>query len=555
MVMLYNVFMPFLKQHVKCLVLLSVLVIGIIITAPYANYQDYLAQGDHGRDLYAAQAVYRGELPYKNFWWVYGPLTPYYYGLFFKIFGTQISSMILGKLILKVLGGILICLAMMEITSELTALLCACWFMLFQQDFFFTYNHIAGIVMILGVVFCLLSYIKNNSSKAAWGALAFIFILCLIKINFGLAALVVSVIAVGVCDVVRRVPFNSAKKLFYTIALIVIPFLLFMIYWSLLKGLSDMEIRECLPYKEGDQPYAVSPWVAIASFLQITWHTVTSNWVNFTFAVIIYASTLRCIYLLGPDTGYWNVPAKYKLASPRKTILILSLGLLCLFYAANSHEYLKSGVWYRIFWAQPLSTMIIFVLIDTAIQSIPKTARKIIFVYLAGVAIFCWFSMLRPINAAKVESQYLSLPRGGIYITNSPSWITTVEQTTEFLNKTLKPDELFFALPYDCLYYYLTGKRTPTRQLIFFEHIKITTDQEKSVIAELERNHVNYVLLSSRAFARVEYGLGFLGSSYCPLIGKYIQDNFAPIARFGDWNHEPGWAWNHGTLILKRKGT
>ena len=143
---------------------------------------------------------------------------------------------------------------------------------------------------------------------------------------------------------------------------------------------------------------------------------------------------------------------------------------------------------------------------------------------------------MRSVNAVKTESHYLSLPRAGVYISNSPSWIATVEQTTEFLNKTLKPNELFFALPYDCLYYYLTDKKTPTRQLIFFEHIKIPPEQERSVIAELESNHVNYVLLSSRAFARQELGLGFLGTSYCPLIGKYIQDNFIPIARFGDWN-------------------
>src|ERR1700684_984460 len=97
-----------MKQHAKSLTLLLVLLAGFMITAPYANFQTYLAQGDHGRDLYAAQAVWRGELPYKNFWWVYGPLMPYYYGLFFKIFGTQISSMLLGKLILRILGGMLL---------------------------------------------------------------------------------------------------------------------------------------------------------------------------------------------------------------------------------------------------------------------------------------------------------------------------------------------------------------------------------------------------------------------------------------------------------------
>jgi hypothetical protein len=536
--------MSFLKQHAKCLVLLLVVGAGILITAPYTNFQDYLSQGDHGRDLYAAQAVYRGELPYKNFWWVYGPLMPYYYGLFFKIFGVQISSMILGKLLLRIVGGVLICLAMMEVTSTLAAFFCACWFMLFHQDFFFTYNHLGGIVMIIGVAFCLLSYIKNNSPKAAWSALGFIFVLCLIKINFGLAALAVCGISIAVCDSVRHVPANTDKKIFYITAFIGLPLLLFIIYWSLLKGLSVMEIRQCLPYMDGDQPYNVLPWVAIVNFLQIIFHEITTSWTNFIFAVIVNACALRCIYLF----------AKNQLAGERKITLILSLGMLGLFYAANFHEYLKSGVWYRSFWAQPLSMMISFLLIDIATQSVPKIFRKVVFLFLAIMASICCFNVLLQVDALKTDDQYLSLPRGGIYITNSPSWIATVEQTTAFLNKTLKPNELFFALPYDCLYYYLTDKKTPTRQLIFFEHIKIPPAQEKSVIAELEKNPVNYVLLSSRAFAHQEFGLGFLGTTYCPLIGKYIQENFTPIARFGDWNHEPGWAWNHGTLILRRKG-
>ena len=536
--------MDFLKTHSKALTLLLVLVAGILITAPYANFQSYLSQGDHGRDLYAAQAVYRGELPYKDFWWVYGPLMPYYYGMFFKIFGTQISSMLLGKLVLWILCGVLVCLSLLQVTSEIAAFLCACWFILFHQDFFFTYNHIGGIVMILGVTSCLLSYIKNNSIKAAWGALGFIFTLCLIKINFGITALVVSLITVWASDLVRRITVNRPKKIFYATAFIGLPLITFLIYWSLLKGLSLMEIRECLPYIEGDQPYSVSPWSAISIFLNITFQTMTSTWFNITFAVIINASAIRCIYLFVTN----------KIETSRKTILLLSLGMLCLFYTVNMHEYLKSGVWYRAFWAQPLNMMLIFLLIDIALQSIHKSFRKLVFLTIAILAIVCSFYILRSVIIAKPESQFLSLPRGNVYVSNSPSWISTVVQTTQFLNKTLKKDELFFALPYDCLYYYLTGKRTPSRQLIFFAHIKIPEDQEKSVIAELEKNNVHYVLLSSRAFVHQEYGLGLFGSDYCPLIKKYIDAHFVPIATFGDWSNEPGWAWNHGTTILKRKG-
>ncbi len=540
--------MPFWKQHAKCLCLLLVLICGLIIIAPYANFQAYLAQGDHGRDLYAAEAVYRGELPYKDFWWVYGPLTPYYYGLFFKAFGTKITSMILGKLLLRLIGGLLICVAIMEIASPLAAVLCGCWFMLFQQDFFFTYNHIAGIVMIAGVAYCLLAYIQRNSLPARWGALGFIFTLCLIKVNFGLAALAVSLITVAASNYVQKK--NRGNSLFfYAVALIGVPLLVFIIYWSLLKGLTSMEIRQCLPYKEGDQPYTMDPWVAILNFAQMAFHKVISSWRDFAFALIIYFSLLRCIYLFSPLAANKNS----KLAVSQKITLGLAFGMFCLFYVANAHEYLKSGVMYRVFWAQPFSMMIIFLLIDTATLAL-GIWRKIIFTFIAGFGIFCWFLSLMGINAAKTQSQYLSLPRANVYVINSPAWIATVEQTTQYLNKTLKPNELFFALPYDCLYYYLTGKRTPTRQLIFFEHIKIPREQEISVIADLERNHVNYVLLSNRAYAHQEYGLGFLGTTYCPLIGKYIHDNFVPIARFGDWTNEPGWAWNHGTLILKRKG-
>src|ERR1035438_646575 len=103
--------MDFLKQHSKCLFLLLVIAAGIIITAPYANFQDYLSQGDHGRDLYAAEAVYRGELPYRDFWWVYGPLMPYYYGLFYKIFGVHITSVLLGRALLGIACSVLMYLS------------------------------------------------------------------------------------------------------------------------------------------------------------------------------------------------------------------------------------------------------------------------------------------------------------------------------------------------------------------------------------------------------------------------------------------------------------
>ena len=79
----------------------------------------------------------------------------------------------------------------------------------------------------------------------------------------------------------------------------------------------------------------------------------------------------------------------------------LSLGMLGLFCVVNFHEYLKSGVWYRGFWAQPLSMMISFLLIDIAAQSIPKIIRKIIFLFLAVLVVISWLSASAAVECHK----------------------------------------------------------------------------------------------------------------------------------------------------------
>src|ERR1700733_9505742 len=87
---------------IKAIFLLLTILTTIIFVWPELNFQDVLAQGDHGRDLYAFEAVFKNQLPYKDFWWVYGPIMPYYYGLFYKIFGLHITSILLGRALLLV---------------------------------------------------------------------------------------------------------------------------------------------------------------------------------------------------------------------------------------------------------------------------------------------------------------------------------------------------------------------------------------------------------------------------------------------------------------------
>ena len=91
--------------------LLFTIIAGILILWPLLNFQNYISTGDHGRDLYCFQQTMEGALPYKDYSWLYGPLMPYYYSIFFHLGGISIQSVLLGQFLLIILTGIFIFLA------------------------------------------------------------------------------------------------------------------------------------------------------------------------------------------------------------------------------------------------------------------------------------------------------------------------------------------------------------------------------------------------------------------------------------------------------------
>lgn len=561
----------------KRIFLLLIIFATLIIGFPSYNFQDLLSQGDHGRDLYASEAVYRGELPFKDFWWVYGPLMPYYYGLFFLSLGTKISSILVGKLILEAVCGVLFFLAGSVIMPAWLSFIAALFFIAVQSDFFFTYNHIGGIVTIIGFLWMALEYLKKRQLSYAWKALGFIFVLGLIKINFACAALA----ALGFATLLnaftdqqsRQTFWQSKQRYFYITAAIGLPLCWLGIYLFFLRGLSIAEIRQCLPYLGGDQPYNYPPSVTIPYYFNQHWLTITHQWQqtqqllltlkqqpsligNPNFLVIFAASfltiSLHPIWHLSTITAFIK-NALPKVNSEERQMFWVTVLFLLVFFLLNFHEFIVSGVWYRSFWTQPILILFQFFTLSVALTLLPKFIRIIIAIIFGTLLILSTFAQYQTKPQSKKESQFLNVERGNIYVGNQAAWVDTVRVTTTFLNQTLKKDEQFFALPYDDIYYYLTGKKTPTRQLIFFDHIKIQPDQEASIIQELEKNKIAYVLMSNRVAAN-ETGLGIWGKTYCPLIYKYVTENFVPVYKYGgNWQAEPGWADNHGVIIFKRK--
>ena len=167
----------------KAFFLILTVVAGIFILWPLHNFQHYLAQGDHGRDLYCFKKTMEGALPYRDFSWLFGPLMPYYYSLSYILNGVSIQSVLLGQNILILLAGVFVYLSCSVFLPPSLSFVCAFWYWSFRgTEFFYTYNHIGGLVALLAALYCIFQYIRQNRRVYIYGGFISSFLLMLIRL-------------------------------------------------------------------------------------------------------------------------------------------------------------------------------------------------------------------------------------------------------------------------------------------------------------------------------------------------------------------------------------
>ncbi len=523
----------------KAIFLFITIIIGIYSLWPLNNFQGILAQGDHGRDLYISQQAINGKRPYQDYWWVYGPLMPYYYGIFFKLLTPTIKSVLIAKNILILTSTVFFYLSLSYIISPPISAIGTIWYLTFLTHTC-TYNHYGGTTILLAITYFLLTYIHANNKKFYLHIIIaiLVFILFLIKINFGFVALICSF---SIILLTNKFIFHKKTNKLTILLYICIPFMALCVYSLLLKGLPLYYIRQCMPYLPSDHPYNLSLPLCLFFLYNHIKNHITASITDIFLSILVICSIFVSINVFFNKKSY-----QY----PYKKILISIIAFL-LFYICCLHEFLLSGIYYRLFWSIPFKYLLMFSMIGIMISRISPIFRLslyIIFIVLLYIPIHNRNIVIKKI---KTPQHYLYLKKAKIYVGNSPLWINTVIKTTRYLQSILKSNETFFAMPYDPLYYFLTDKYSPTKEIIFFDHIKIPVQQEKQIIKQLENKKINFILISNRMNSK-ETGLGTFGKTYCPLLAKYIKENFHMIAKFGDWYNPPGWAWNHGTMILKR---
>ena len=526
------------KLSFFCLTIIS----GIIILYPYTHFNLLISQGDHGHNLYSFYQTSLGKLPFKDYWYPYGPLMPFYYAIFLNIFGASIKAVLLGKTLCIGMAGLFVFLGLSLFISPLLSFIASLWYWTFCPDFFYNFNHTGAYTFNMALLYFLFSYIKTGRRQFIYCGYVCNLFTFLVKINFGLFSLF-AFMASLLLIYYRK---NTLKNIsFYAFPLLAIPLSVALLCWPLMAGLPQYAVSQCFSYFNA-YFYQVSILYTLQRLFIYFFEMAVSSWPNFIFTSLVFISSVSLCHSLVVNRFEKGV----------KNNLLLILATLALFTILNLHEFFGDSrefmFLYKLNMMVPFQIILSFVLIHYGLYFL-NDKLKLATYFITFMILFRTIDAgHRMISYVESSGHYLSLRRGQIHATNEREWFSTVERTVSYLESHLNEDELFFALPYEPLYYFLVGRPSPTWQVMTIEATGIPPAQEAEIIRDLDSKNVNYIVLSNRSYS-LEDGVGILGQTYLPGLYGYILKNFEEVASYGNWDAVAGWNVGHAVKILKRK--
>ncbi|MFA5059438.1 MAG: hypothetical protein WC676_02300 [Candidatus Omnitrophota bacterium] len=533
-------------NHKKIIFFVLTLLAGIYIFWPANDFQLYLAQGDHGRDLYSFKKTFEGAVPHRDFSTSNGPLMLYYYSFFYKIFGVSIQSTILGYNILVILAGILIYFCGLILVSAPFAFLCALWYWTSRTgEFFYTYNHIGAIALVLTMVYFILKYLRNSNDSAIYQGAFFSFLLCLIRPNIGISSLAVFLLSAMIFDIVKQKPFLLRSIMRYGFVSFVIFLAVFLVYSAIFFHLPKHFIFDDLSYFNSLKSYKSSSstsFQAIVMLYEQILNGFSISWPR------LFLNSAFVFCLLKSLQALKNGP----FSREEKQNFLLSCMVLVFFLISSLHEFLLSAIPFRSHWTISLTPLIVIFIFYQGVRDLSKFIRSLLWVTLFIVCFLGITNYRNFVVASKKPQNMLQVGANKVYLSsNQKEWIQTVTDANRFIVKNVPRGEKIIAIPSDSIYYFLSGHDRAVRESDFHG---FNGQREQNVINDLERTKINFIILSNRALRPTEAQMmGIMGVDYGLALLAYIERNFNEMAVFGPWEKPAGWVTNHAVKIFKRK--
>jgi len=547
---------------------------------------------DSGREMYVPWVLAEGKTLYKDIWYLYGPASPYFNSLLYRLFGVHLNVLYcagslsaLGSALFLYLTGMRLSCTLVGWTAAAAVLFQAFHPTLFCFPLPYSFATVYG--CLISCAFLWILVCASGSRHWAWtfSAATVAAIAMLLKLEVGAACY----LALALLIAARAIRDKSAKGLFKDLALCLPGILLCVAvaWWMVsLRGVAFITQENLMSW----------PTSYFMRTLGKAWLATTG------FAITLPAlgeAAKRALALLAFLQGVHLFLSPRRMSATTRILRAALLGLAILYMAVflgwgGSYNllffpqdmvlYVSIGALFAwwLFCREPQSqkrlalALVLSFSAFFAFRILLKMMNADYPIYYNGPPIFCFLLLLRfllpatgksprflaraeaviclaclaaaaaptpQILSANAKQVWLKTDRGNLRVT--PDRLDAYSTAIQFMKEKNARGETVLSVPEDTSLYFLSGTHCPTRVFAFTPGLVAPGRMSDELLQEVQRADIRYLIWSNRVFP--EGGGLLFGTDFDQQLGHYLTSHYhraAPITNrrvaFGQWM---AWIW------------
>jgi hypothetical protein len=480
---------------------------------------DSISEGDFGRDLYNFYLVSKGQLPYIDFNWIYGPLIPVIYGIVFKIAGVSVLNAVSFWYLMFFICVYIIFYLVSKFSNGLFGSIAGILFVVYYAFIIQTFNHLAGTFFILLALLFIKFHLDTDKPVYLYLTTLSCFFVAITKLNMGLAFSGPLFLVVILYYYFNKKPFRHIIQ-----SLILLFLLTILIYGVLIASSPVDQLSKSFPYSKSSLSSArfdLLTGIFIADAASLTFDIRERRFST----LIFYITSLNYWYYFIPVISLlfaYLIFIKNRFNKDVSYILILSMtSIFCL------HEFIMVGSVYSLrFWVLAQVIVLIFFLLQKFIEYCKD--KKFYRPAITAFGIILFITMIAKLHVIILFKNYPAnfypTERVKACFSNTP-WFHIMVGTLEYIEKNIKPDEKLLSIPYNAFYNFASGRDFPSKHTEFLYLSNINEKEQQQIIDNLEKYRVKHILYSHKT-GQIAFGVGEFGETHCKILNDYIVKNY-----------------------------
>lgn len=543
---------------------------GWLLTLGWHRWADL--QIDFGHQLYVPWRIAMGEVWHHDLLTYYGPLSAHFHALLFKLFGVHSDTLFLANIALSALAAVMICRAWLP-AGRLTATAVTALFI-----GVFAFGHPRGVGNF--------NFVAPYSYELSHGVL--------------LASAALALFAGGLNAVSARRWFGAGLLTGLTfltkgeVTLALSAALLLLLIRNRGKGLPQLAAGFLLP--TGAFFWYLSRQMGAADAWQGLWLQYHAMLFSRVESLPFYQKVMgtdhlgmslalmaKALLIEGAAAGLVMFYARRSTRPAVHIALAFVAAVFAFFWRRPLLEFLTMDAWrplplytaaliFRWRYRPERCAAALFALILLAKMLFNAHLHHLGFALAAPAAILCVGSLISGTRgaargaagfaAALVIAASVSASAGFYRMKNFPVHShgdtlydysmpvfprgAVMQETVEWIDASIRPDQTFTVLPEGVMLNYLTRRRTPCR-FLYWNPTQTRLNDESEMTSSLKKSPPDYVLLAQRDAQ--EHGARYFGKDYGVTIARWVEPRYETVHVFGDAPFE---GRGFGVRVLRR---